>query len=70
MGTALAASAVLALMGTLIALRVWPREDPDILTHRHDDLPADHPHLREDHATGEAEHAFVIDDLHPHWPDR
>ena len=70
MGTALAASAVLALMGTLIALRVWPRKDPDIVTHRHDDLPPDHPHLREGHAKGEADHPFVIDAFHPHWPDR
>ncbi len=32
-------------------------------------LPADHPHMREEHKGGQnAAHAFVIDDLHPQWP--
>ncbi len=70
MGMALAASAVLALAGTLIAWRIWPREDPEIVAHSHDDLPSDHPHLREGHAEGETRHAFVIDELHPNWPGR
>ncbi len=68
MGAALGASAVLALVGALIAIVIWPREDPDIVAHRHDDLPADHPHLAEGHAEGEVRHAYVIDDLHAAWP--
>lgn len=70
MAAALGASAALALIGTLIAIRIWPREDPEIISHRHDDLPADHPHIIHGHAEGEASHAFVIDELHPTWPQR
>lgn len=70
MGAALGASAILALVGALIAIAIWPREDPDIVAHRHDDLPANHPHLAEGHAEGEVRHAYVIDDLHAAWPRR
>lgn len=68
MDAAIGASAALALVGTVIAIRIWPREDPDILNHRHDDLPPDHPHIVTGHFQGEATHAFIIDDLHPNWP--
>lgn len=70
MDVALGASAVLALAGTLLAIRIWPREDPEVLDHRHDNLPIDHPHLAEGHAQGKAKHAYVIDELHPNWPGR
>ncbi|SBV31842.1 putative nickel resistance protein [uncultured Sphingopyxis sp.] len=70
MGAALGASAVLALAGTLVAWRIWPREDPDVVEHDHGDLPPDHPHLREGHAEGAAAHVYVIDELHPDWPRR
>ncbi len=64
---AFAVMAALALTGTLVALVVWPTRDPEIIPHDHSDLPPDHPHLLQDHATEDG-HAFVIDDLHPHWP--
>ncbi len=67
---ALWAMAALAVFGCLLALRLWPREQPDSLVHSHDDLPADHPHLLE-HRKASAEthaHVFVIDNLHTHWP--
>ncbi len=70
METALGASAALALIGTLLAVRIWPREDPDVIAHSHDDLPDGHPHLVEGHAKGPATHAFVVDELHPNWPGR
>ncbi|KTE24800.1 MULTISPECIES: MFS transporter [Sphingomonadaceae] len=70
MGAALGASAVLALVGALIAIAIWPREDPDIVAHRHDDLPASHPHIADDHAQGQANHVYVIDELHTNWPRR
>ena len=57
----------LASVGFLAGLVAWPRKDPEIVPHRHDDLPQDHPHLREEHAKA-AQHAFVIDNLHPEWP--
>ncbi len=65
--TALLAMAMIALIGTLAALRLWPASDPEAVGHTHDDLPVDHPHLGKAHAPG-AGHAFVIDDLHQHWP--
>lgn len=61
--------AVVALLGTVSALWLWPKADPDTLAHTHDDLPADHPHLRNDHnGSKAAAHPYVIDDLHPEWP--
>jgi MFS family permease len=65
------AALVLALIGAagLVAvLRLWPASEPDALPHRHDDLPPDHPHLKDD--WGEHVHPVVIDDLHRHWPAR
>ncbi|SCW50318.1 Predicted arabinose efflux permease, MFS family [Sphingobium faniae] len=70
MGAALGVAAALALVGTVIAFRIWPAEDPEVLAHTHDDLPPDHPHLVEGHSEGRTAHTFVIDELHPHWPTR
>ena len=63
--TALAGLTVLAIIGVVLALRHWPADDRVELAHRHDNLPPDHPHLSGDR---EHVHAFVIDDLHRHWP--
>ncbi|WP_156038864.1 hypothetical protein [Chromobacterium haemolyticum] len=52
----------------LISMWIWAKYDPDQLSHSHDDLPADHPHLAEHEADDTAENVFVIDDLHPRWP--
>ncbi|MES2057216.1 MAG: MFS transporter [Pseudomonadota bacterium] len=68
MPAAFGAMAILALIGVVAALMLWPAGDPDEVVHEHDDLPADHPHLREAHGTGRQAHAFVIDDLHQRWP--
>jgi len=61
---ALGCLAALASAGMLIALCLWPKQDPDILEHTHDNLPLDHPHLK-----GECRHAhpFIVDDEHPRW---
>jgi H+ antiporter protein len=67
MPVTLSVLAILTLIGAIAAALVWPVADPDIIPHRHDELPPDHPHLMEQRASGHA-HAFVIDDLHPHWP--
>lgn len=51
-----------------MGIAVWPADDPELVEHRHDDLPASHPHLAEaEHARRHA-HAYVIDDLHLAWP--
>lgn len=69
--TAIALSAVAILAGIMAHL-VWPRTESGDLEHSHDDLPPDHPHLREGHDRLGAAHShdFVIDDLHLHWPGR
>ena len=64
--TPMLALAGLGLAGLGTAVMLWPRHDPSEIAHRHDDLPADHPHI----ATGaDHAHAYVIDELHPRWPD-
>ncbi|GAA2771978.1 MFS transporter [Streptomyces showdoensis] len=70
--TGLAVSAgvliVIALVGTLVAVRLWPREDPAELEHAHPELPRDHPHLA---GVGQTHsHDFHIDVLHRRWPAR
>jgi hypothetical protein len=62
--TALVLLAAVAMVGLALALRLWPRHDPEAFAHHHDNLPLDHPHLQghRDHA-----HPFVVDDNHPRW---
>ncbi|MBN8814120.1 MAG: MFS transporter [Sphingomonas sp.] len=62
MAAAFGGMAVIAAIGTLLALWLWPANDPDVVAHAHGDLAADDPH----HAEGE--HDFVIDKRHPDWP--
>lgn len=64
---ALVGLAVVALIGVITALVLWPAGDPQHVPHSHDDLPPDHPHVQghDPHV-----HALVIDDLHRHWPGR
>ena len=65
---AFATLAGVAGIGTVAALALWPAKDSRAIAHRHDDLPPDHPHIREAHAAGETAHDFVIDDYHAQWP--
>lgn len=59
--------ALLAAVAIVIALMVWPADDPEEVEHSHKDLRADHPHLvgADDRRHS---HVFVIDDLHSTWP--
>ena len=59
--------AAVTLLATMLAFRLWPAADPDIVEHVHADLPMSHPHL---HHQGGPRHAhiFVIDNLHRRWP--
>lgn len=61
--------AALAACASLLAWRCWPHPDDDELEHQHPELSADHPHLHLGKA-GVHKHHYVIDDLHPHWPER
>ncbi|TCP38101.1 MFS transporter [Rhodovulum marinum] len=63
---ALVVLAGLALAGLALARRAWPARDPQVLPHRHENLPPSHPHLREGRPHA---HPFVIDDLHRTWPE-
>lgn len=58
--------ATAALLALIAAFLLWPADDPSELTHRHDALPENHPHL-----AGQGQkhtHPYVIDELHTHWP--
>ncbi|MFC8507764.1 MFS transporter [Streptomyces sp. NPDC057411] len=57
---------LIALAGTAVAVRLWPRTDPAELPHAHPELPRDHPHLAG--AGQHHTHDFHIDVLHRHWP--
>ncbi len=64
--TTLVVHAALCGFAALLALRLWPAADPEVLEHSHPDLPEAHPHVQTSgvrHA-----HAFIIDPLHRHWP--
>jgi H+ antiporter protein len=63
--TALAALALLAAVGMVGGVVFWPRSDDGSVKHFHDDLPADHPHVRGGRTHS---HPIIIDDYHPHWP--
>lgn len=53
------------LVGLAVALRVWPADDPQVLEHRHGNLPAGHPHLEGGRVHA---HDYRIDGLHRRWP--
>ncbi|GGA08842.1 MFS transporter [Neptunicoccus cionae] len=54
----------LAISGVLLALHIWPANDPVETEHTHDNLPLDHPHLR---GHRRHSHALIIDESHPRW---
>ena len=60
--------AIVATVGIGVALRFWPADMQHNLPHSHPDLPADHPHLQGKQSKAH-HHEFIIDDLHPHWPN-
>ena len=62
---AFAVLAVLAGIGVVCGMVLWPQESGGPVTHSHDDLPKDHPHVQDGTTHS---HSIVIDDYHPHWP--
>jgi H+ antiporter protein len=58
--------AALTFAGVLIAWRLWPELEADIIPHEHPELPSGHPHL--DGTALRHAHGYVIDNLHHHWP--
>ncbi|ODT20221.1 MAG: MFS transporter [Kaistia sp. SCN 65-12] len=62
---------VVSAAAYLAALWLWPRHDPDVVVHTHDDLPHDHEHLADAvwmEGGYEHSHGYVIDDRHTAWP--
>jgi hypothetical protein len=60
----------LTSLGAVAAAAVWPAHDPEVVEHTHPELYPDHPHLREHGMEARHAHLFVIDPLHPRWPER
>ena len=61
----------IALLGVMTAGMLWPSDDPEVIEHVHDNLPDDHPHIRDALTHGHSRrhrHVFVIDDEHRAWP--
>ncbi|MCV6547120.1 MAG: MFS transporter [Cohaesibacter sp.] len=65
----MAALTFLGLLSALTAWRLWPSGSERVIEHSHEDLPADHPHLKDSHGMVHS-HVFVVDDYHAHWPTR
>lgn len=71
MAVAFGAMGGVAMFGATAALILWPVKDPEVLPHVHQELPDDHPHLRDAtrHPDGYRHaHTYVIDDEHLNWP--
>jgi len=62
---AFAILALLAGVGLISGVALWPHEDNGSVLHSHEDLPSDHPHVQDGRTHS---HPIVIDDYHPHWP--
>ncbi len=58
------------VIAAFAAAWLWPRSDPQIVEHSHEDLPSDHPHWAQGSTSRRARHAhpFIVDDLHTAWP--
>jgi H+ antiporter protein len=73
LGFAFIAMAVIGAVGLGMALRLWPKSDPEVVPHIHHDLNADDPHIVGAEVTPRGfrhAHAYVIDADHAAWPAR
>jgi hypothetical protein len=63
--------ASIAGAAVVAAVLVWPASDLEVIGHRHHGLSDDDPHWKEgsDRNGRKHAHAFVIDRLHPEWPN-
>lgn len=66
--TTAAILAAVAAAAIGIGFAVWPADDPEVVEHSHNDLPANHPHLALAGHGHRHAHAYVIDDKHLAWP--
>jgi H+ antiporter protein len=63
--TAFAVLALLAAAGMICGVVLWTRDDSGTFEHTHEDLPEDHPHVKDGRTHS---HPIIIDDYHQHWP--
>jgi H+ antiporter protein len=63
--TAFAVLALLAGIGLISGIALWPQEDSGSVQHSHDDLPIEHPHVQDGRSHS---HPIIIDDCHQRWP--
>ncbi|WP_339860297.1 MFS transporter [Thalassospira alkalitolerans] len=61
----LALFAGIALIAIVAGYVLWPSGADDEIEHRHDNLPADHPHLN---GSPSHRHVYMIDEIHAKWP--
>ncbi|WP_174188036.1 hypothetical protein [Nocardia barduliensis] len=65
---------MVAAAGITVALRLWPRHDPEVLTHLHEVGTIDPARMtdavRVDDRFYRHTHAYVIDADHRRWPTR
>jgi H+ antiporter protein len=62
---------LVAAVAVIVAMKLWPADDPDAIEHVHDALDENHPHLADAVRVGNGHrhaHAYVIDSHHPEWP--
>ncbi|UFT00381.1 MFS transporter [Nocardia huaxiensis] len=66
--------AVLATAGITVALRMWPKQDPEVITHLHPVGTIDPDRLGDAELVNERyylhTHVYVIDADHRHWPTK
>ncbi|WP_166417735.1 MFS transporter [Cochlodiniinecator piscidefendens] len=61
--------AAIGAVSSIAAMRLWPTGQQREFLHTHDDLPADHPHLKGSDGNAHS-HAYVIDEYHAFWPKK
>lgn len=64
----LAVLGTIAGLGATAAVLLWPKDDREVVAHRHPELPPHHPHLQGADPEAHHAHPYVIDDLHRRWP--
>ncbi|MGW6932756.1 MFS transporter [Lentzea sp. NPDC054927] len=71
MTTAFLVLGTITATGAVVAWRLWPAHDPEVVEHDHHDLEPQHEHLHDAVLAGGVwthSHEFRIDDHHLRWP--
>jgi predicted MFS family arabinose efflux permease len=71
MTTAFLVLGAITAAAAVVAVKLWPTHDPEVVEHDHHDLEAHHEHLHDAVLAGGVwthSHEFRIDDNHVRWP--